>query len=69
MLPVGCLSADGATPTVCVVEDSKARRRPIELGLSQGGRVQVIHGLTGNEQVVADGKTVVRDGQAVEVVP
>lgn len=69
MLPISALVPGGGKPAVLVVEEGKARRRDVELGLNEGGRVQVIHGLTGNEQVIADGKTSVRDGQAVEIVP
>ncbi len=69
MLPTSALLTGGGKPAVLVVEDGKARRREVEPGLSEGGRVQVIRGLTGDEQVIADGKTPVRDGQAVEIAP
>ncbi len=68
MLPTSAL-VPGGKPAVLVVEEGKARRREVELGFNEGGRVQVIRGLTGNEQVIADGKTAVGDGQAVEVAP
>jgi len=68
MLPTGAL-VPGGKPAVFVVEEGTARRRDVELGFNEGGRVQVIRGLTGNEQVIADGKTPAQDGQAVEVAP
>jgi RND family efflux transporter MFP subunit len=68
MLPAGAL-VPGSTPAVLVVEEGKARRRDIELGLKESGRVQVNRGLTGKEQVIADGVAGVRDGQAVTILP
>ncbi|MCI0457373.1 MAG: efflux RND transporter periplasmic adaptor subunit [Gemmataceae bacterium] len=67
MLPASALLPGGGKPAVLVVEDGKVRRQEVELGLTEGGRVQVLRGLAGSEQVITDGKTTVRDGQAVEV--
>lgn len=69
MLPTGALVPGNGKTAVLVVEEGKAHLREVELGLNEGGRVQVIRGLTGSDQVIADGKTSVRDGQAVEIVP
>lgn len=69
MLPTGSLVPGNGKPAVLVVKEGKAILREIELGLNEGGRVQVLWGLTGKEQVIADAKTSVRDGQAVEIVP
>ena len=68
MLPASTLLASGK-PAVFVVEDGKAHRREVGLGLTEGGRVQVLSGLTGNEQVIAEKLAAVRDGQAVEIAP
>lgn len=56
MLPSSALLTGGRRPAVLIVEDGTTRRREVELGLNEGGRVQVIRGLTGDEQVVAEGK-------------
>ncbi|MCI0458885.1 MAG: efflux RND transporter periplasmic adaptor subunit [Gemmataceae bacterium] len=69
MLPTSALLPAGGKPAVLVVEDGKAIRREVEVGLTEGGRVQVLRGLAGNEQVITDGKTAVRDGQAVQIAP
>jgi len=69
MLPTSVLVPGGGKPAVLVVEEGKARRREVELGFNEGGRVQVIRGLTGNELVIADGNTRAKDGQTVEVAP
>jgi RND family efflux transporter MFP subunit len=69
MLPTSALLTGGGKPAVLIVEDGLARKREIELGVNDGVRMQVLSGLTGSEQVIADGNTSVRDGQVVEVAP
>jgi hypothetical protein len=69
LVPIGALLTDAGKLAVLVVEEGKARRREVVLGLTEGGRVQVLRGLSGNEQLIADGKASVREGQAVEIVP
>jgi RND family efflux transporter MFP subunit len=67
MVPTSALVPGAEKPAVFVVEEGKARRREVELGTEEGGRVEVIRGLTGNEQVVTDAKNVAREGQPVEI--
>ena len=67
MLPASVL-VTGEKPAVMIVEDGKAARREITIGLNDGDRVQVTTGLTGDEAVIAEGKDGVRDSQPVEVV-
>jgi RND family efflux transporter MFP subunit len=69
LLPTSALLTGGGKPAVLVVEDGKARRREVEVGFNDGLRMQVIRGLSGNEPVIADGKNLVRDGQAVDIAP
>jgi len=66
-LPTSALVPGAAKPAVLVVDKGKARRREVELGPEEGGRVVVIRGLTGNEQVITDGNNTVREGQPVEI--
>lgn len=69
MLPTSALTSGVGKPAVFVVENGQARRRELELGLSELGRVQVMRGLSGSEQVIADGNLPPRDGQPVEAIP
>ncbi|HEX4145229.1 MAG TPA: efflux RND transporter periplasmic adaptor subunit [Pirellulales bacterium] len=50
-----------------VVEDSKAVRRAIALGIKAGGVVEIVSGLEGDELVVQEGGASLRDAQAVEI--
>jgi RND family efflux transporter MFP subunit len=52
---------------VVVVAD-KAERRPVEVGLSDGMRTEVVSGLEGNEAVVKANATSLADGQPVAVI-
>lgn len=51
-----------------VVEDGVARRRRVELGETQGNRVEIAQGLAAGEVVVVRGQGALRDGTRVEVV-
>jgi RND family efflux transporter MFP subunit len=69
MLPTtALLSGDGKT-AVLIVEEGRALKREVELGLNDGVRMQVLGGLAGSEQVIVVGKDPVREGQPVEVAP
>ena len=50
-----------------VVADGKALRKPIELGLTDGTRTEVVSGLGGSELVVKANAASLIDGQAVKV--
>src|SRR5262249_54217755 len=53
----------------CVaVVDAKAARRPIEVGLNDGTRTEVVSGLGGGETVVKANAASLADGQPIEVV-
>jgi membrane fusion protein (multidrug efflux system) len=51
-----------------VVEDSKAQRREIQLGIIKGDRVQVLQGLEPGDQLIVAGHRFVAPGQDVNVV-
>jgi membrane fusion protein (multidrug efflux system) len=61
------LDSDGP-PTVFVVEGAKAVERPLELGLSNGGFVEVLSGLGRDEKVVVVGQGALKAGTEVRVV-
>jgi RND family efflux transporter MFP subunit len=53
---------------VFIVEEGKARQRPLRIGLRNEERVEVLSGLQAGDQVIQQGRNKVKDGQAVEVV-
>jgi len=54
--------------SVFVVEDGVAQRRTVRLGYPKGGSIEVVDGLTGNEEIVVIGQTGLKDGAKVEVI-
>jgi RND family efflux transporter MFP subunit len=67
LLPSTALLTGSEKPAVMVVENGRARRREVQVGLEDGVQAQILSGLDGNEQVIVEGKDAVRDGQAVEI--
>lgn len=67
-LPVAAVLTSGDAPVVQVVRNGKVETRPVETGLSGGGYVEIVKGLSEGEMVVARSGTFLRDGDAVEAV-
>ena len=74
-VPLAALLADGAPDRYMVYtvaregERELARKRPVEVGQVRGNRVVVVKGLGNDERVIVAGHTLVREGDAVRVVP
>lgn len=64
---VALLDTDGAS-NVFVVSSGKAEQRTVRTGLSNAGRIEILDGLKGAEQVVVVGQNGLKDGNAVRVV-
>jgi RND family efflux transporter MFP subunit len=56
----------GQSKSVFVVEQNKARKVPVKTGIDDGVWVEVLEGLTGNEDIVVVGKGNLSEGQAVK---
>lgn len=52
-----------------VVQDGKARKISVTLGIQDGGMVEITNGLTGDEPVIVSGKDLVTDGVMVDPKP
>ncbi|HEU4754972.1 MAG TPA: efflux RND transporter periplasmic adaptor subunit, partial [Armatimonadota bacterium] len=70
-VPRSAIVSDEGEISVFVLEDGKARRRPIGIGDpgGSGDRVQVLQGLRPGEQVVTEGASSLADGQEVKPKP
>jgi membrane fusion protein, multidrug efflux system len=64
---VALLEGDGSS-NIFVVNAGKAEQRTIKTGLSSSGRIEVVDGLQGAEQVVIVGQNGLKDGNPVRVV-
>lgn len=65
LIPADAVLAEDAEPSVFVVEDGIARRRPVTTGLGSGARIEITSGLKGTEDIVILGQLGLRDGSAV----
>jgi HlyD family secretion protein len=66
-IPTPAVVQDKDKAFCAVVSDGKAVRRPIETGLSDGTRTEVVSGLEGTEVVVKANAASLSDGQVVRV--
>ena len=60
--------ANTKTQNIFVIEENVSRRRAVEIGLLQGGVVEVVSGLMEGESVVTAGQHSLKDGEEVRVV-
>jgi membrane fusion protein, multidrug efflux system len=67
-IPRNAIVDEEGRPTVFIVDQGKAAQRPIGVGLSNAGYVEVVSGLAGQEQVVVVGQGALKPGNAVRVV-
>ncbi len=67
-IPRNAIVDEEGQPTVFIVDQGKALQRPIGVGLSNAGYVEVVSGLGGAEQVVVVGQGALKTGNPVRVV-
>jgi membrane fusion protein, multidrug efflux system len=64
-IPVQAVLKDAGGSFVYTIANDSARRVPVQAGIEQGDRTEVISGLVGTENVIATGQQYVKDGGAV----
>ena len=64
---VALVETDGER-SVFIVQDGVARQKSVDTGLSDAGNVEIVQGLTGDEQIVVVGQSGLKDGNKVRVV-
>jgi RND family efflux transporter MFP subunit len=69
LLPLEALVGAETKPAVLVVREGKVATVAVTLGEIDGPSVQVLQGLAPDDQVIVQGKELVREGQAVKAVP
>jgi membrane fusion protein (multidrug efflux system) len=65
VIPANALLDEDEETTVYVVQDDEVVRRPVEVGIEENGRVEVLNGLLDNDQIVVVGHSGLRDGSKV----
>lgn len=67
VLPAGTVRLNDGAPHVYAVENNKIKRIPVTTGNDTGTEIEILSGLTGSEQIVANSIGRLRDGDAVSV--
>lgn len=67
VVPEEAVVPTGKGQFVFVVEDGKARRVPVTLGVRRGTKVEVIEGVAPGDRIVTAGQLKLRDGAAVRL--
>ena len=68
-IPVDAISRLEDTQYVYIVREGKAQRVRVEIGAHNNNRVEILKGLSGDEQIVVSGKDLVHDGTPVQTQP
>jgi HlyD family secretion protein len=68
-LPLAAVTEKNGKDVIYVVADSKAQMRPVVLGATSGGNVEIVSGLEAGEQVVVSGNAGLNDGDSVRIAP
>jgi RND family efflux transporter MFP subunit len=69
LVPLEALIGSETQPAVLVVKNGKVVTQTVQLGAQDGPVVQITKGLQPDDQVIVQGKELVREGQAVKAVP
>jgi RND family efflux transporter MFP subunit len=69
VIPVEALRLSDARPSVLAVRGGLAQPVTVELGAGDGGVVEVLGGLSEGDQLIVQGKDLVKPGQKVRAVP
>jgi RND family efflux transporter MFP subunit len=67
VLPAGSVRLNDGAPHVYTVENGAVKRLPVTTGTDTGTEIEIVSGLTGSEQVVANSIGRLRDGDTVTV--
>jgi membrane fusion protein (multidrug efflux system) len=68
VVPRAALVGDDKDAAVFVVENDVAKRRKVQLGYADGGKVEITDGLADGDKVVTLGQAALRDGAKVQVI-
>lgn len=66
-VPMQAILNDNNGAFVFVLQDNVARKIPVQVGIEQNTRIEILSGLKGSESVITAGQQLVRDSGAVTV--
>jgi len=68
-IPIDAVTRLETDQYVYAVQDGKARKTPVVLGIQSDGLIEIVKGLTGTEPIIVSGKDLVTDGVKVDPKP
>ena len=68
-IPIDAVSRLEDTQYIYVVREGNAQRVDVEIGARNNNLVEILKGLSGDEQVVVSGKDLVQNGMPVQTQP
>ena len=68
-LPPAAVLREGREAFCFLAQEGKAKKHPIQLGLRVGDDFEVVSGLTGDETVILNKASALKDGQPIEAKP
>jgi membrane fusion protein (multidrug efflux system) len=69
VIPESALVASLDTFAVYVVEQGKARQRPVRIGVRLPGKAEILEGLAPGDEIVVSGLQKIVDGSPIKPVP
>jgi HlyD family secretion protein len=67
MVPKAAVKTIDGRTVVFVIKEDRVERRAVRAGLENGGRVEVLSGLSAGERVVVEGPDTLKDGDRVKI--
>lgn len=67
LIPVPALVREGEETAVFVVDGDKARRRPVQVGMTDGEHIEIVLGVKAGDVVIVDGQAGLPDGATISV--
>jgi membrane fusion protein (multidrug efflux system) len=67
-IPRNAIIQEAGEPAVFIVDGETARRRLVQTGYIEGGRIEIVDGLSDHEQFVLVGQTGLKDGSKVSII-
>lgn len=68
LIPKKALQYESGEPYAFIVKDGKVKRSKLSIGLSWGGEVEVLSGVTPQDTVIIEGQTTLREGAKIRIV-
>lgn len=68
VIPADAVTEEESSSYAFIVNDKKAHKRKLTLGIKQGNQVQVLDGIEAGEEIIIVGQKGLKDGSKVEVI-